>query len=266
MYHSVGCEEMIMRKDLDEHEEKNMKQHLSLTNLKLSNATQQMVDTQDKLSSIKDELTGTKTQLDDALKQIKRLLIAMNQTATTTKRGPFYTIDVRSNASRACWSALLATTAITTSGGHICPVIWKFSEFNEMVKNEATMVTKSFYSHDKGYNMCLHIDAAGNGDGKGTHLSVFLYLMKGCYDDKLTWPLRGTYEFKLLNQVSDCEHHIQTLTYKDDGDITDRVIEGETAKCGFGYPQFISNEDLNRITNICQYLKDDCIFLQISKV
>ena len=45
----------------------------------------------------------------------------------------------------------------------------------------------SLYSHDKGYKMCVRVDAAGYNDGKGTHLSMSLYLMKGPHDDELTW-------------------------------------------------------------------------------
>ena len=45
--------------------------------------------------------------------------------------------------------------------------------------------------------MCLRVDAAGYGDGKGTHVSVYLHLMKGPRDDKQEqsghWPLRGTF-------------------------------------------------------------------------
>ena len=63
--------------------------------------------------------------------------------------------------------------------------------------------------------MCLHVNPAGNNDGKDTHLSVFLYLMKGHYDDELTWPLRGKFEVKFLNQISDCKHHSWTMIYDD---------------------------------------------------
>ena len=55
--------------------------------------------------------------------------------------------------------------------------------------------------------MCLRVDATGNGDGEGTHLLVFLHFMKGSHDDELTWPLKAEYEIKLLNRISDSEHH-----------------------------------------------------------
>ena len=53
----------------------------------------------------------------------------------------------------------------------------------------------------------MHVDAAGHGKGKDTHLSVYLYLMEGPHDDELTWPLRGKFEIKLLNQISDTLHY-----------------------------------------------------------
>ena len=42
-----------------------------------------------------------------------------------------------------------------------------------------------FYSHSEGYKMCLRVDANGNGDGKGTHVSVFVCLVRGEFDDVL---------------------------------------------------------------------------------
>ena len=64
--------------------------------------------------------------------------------------------------------------------------------------------------------MCLNVDAAGNGDGEGTHLSVFLAVMKGSHDDELTWPLRGKIEIKLLNQISDSAHYCRGIVAFDD--------------------------------------------------
>ena len=40
--------------------------------------------------------------------------------------------------------------------------------------------------------------------------------MKGPHDDGLTWPLRGEFEVKLLNQVSDGDHHSETVDFDDD--------------------------------------------------
>ena len=123
-------------------------------------------------------------------------------------------------------------------------------------------------THNKGYKMCLSVDAASHKDGKGTHLSVYLCLMKGPHDGELTWPLRGKFKIKLLNQINDSEHHsVNSLNYDDHvpNECVNKVIESEKAT-GWGNAQFISNEDLHKTTPTCQYLKDDCVFFQVTKL
>ena len=136
-------------------------------------------------------------------------------------------------------------------GTQACPVTFKMEEYNHKAAKNMECDSDSFYTHNKGYKMCLSIYAGSYGDSEGTHLSVFLYLMKGSHDDELTWSLRGKFEIKLLNQISDSEHHSRTLTYDDDDedndDSTNRVTQDDTAPFGWGYHKFIFNEDLQRI-------------------
>ena len=115
--------------------------------------------------------------------------------------------------------------------------------------------------------MSLRVNAAGYGDGKGTHLSVLLSLMKGPHDDELTWPLSGEYRIELLNQISDCEHHSLTMSFSTSSNhVVARVIEEERTKRSLGNSMFISHEDLQKTTPTCQYLKDDCLFFQVTKL
>ena len=114
----------------------------------------------------------------------------------------------------------------------------------------------------------MRIYAAGNGDGNGTHLSVYLSLVEGSHNDELTWPLRGRkFEIKLLNQISDSEHHSMIVIYDDDtpDNYNSRVREGNRG-IGWGWSRYISTEDLNKITPRYQFLKDDCLFFQVTKL
>ena len=167
------------------------------------------------------------------------------------------------------WPDKLAVMAMMSkSSDQKCPVILRMSQFNKQMKNNVEWYSDSFYTHDKGYKMCLSVDASGHKDGKGTHLSVYLHLMKGHHDDELTWPLRGKFEIKLLNQISDSEHHLMTVTYDDymKSSSADRVIHGDKNIKGWGKSLFISNRDLHKTTPTCQYLKDDCLFFQVTKL
>ena len=134
-------------------------------------------------------------------------------------------------------------------------------EYNIKKRDKVQWYSDPFFCYNKGYKMCLRVYAAG--DGKGTHLSVYLNLMKGPHDDELTWPLRGKLEIKLLNQIRDSKHHSITLSY--DSINVGRLTEQNRGN-GWGYHQFISNDNLNKTTPTCQYLKDDCLFFQVTKL
>ena len=70
------------------------------------------------------------------------------------------------------------------SGDQACPVAMKFANFASKKTDKSDWDSEPFYSHDKGYKLLLNVWPDGH-----THLSVFLYLMKGPHDDKLMWPV-----------------------------------------------------------------------------
>ena len=104
-----------------------------------------------------------------------------------------------------------------------------------MKENDKEWYSEPFSTHNMGYKICLTTDTAGDGSSRGTHLSVFLMLMKGSHDDELRWPLRGEFEIKLFNQISDSEHRSVTVTFDDNTDGPDhRVMEGDISEDGWG--------------------------------
>ena len=187
--------------------------------------------------NMKEHLMMTKSKLDEALKQIDDVAALVN-----AHLRPFQ----------------LDTMATTMTG--VCPVTIKITDYKYRKTDRIYWYSSSFYSHNSGYKLCLSIDANGDRDYKGTHLSAFLYIMKGSYDDELTWPLIGEFEIKLLNQISDNEHHSKVIQLGDDRH--GRVIESIRSIDGWGYPNYISNEDLQKSPS-CQFLKNDCLFLQV---
>ena len=168
------------------------------------------------------------------------------------------------------WPIILDVKAtMLQSDTQMSPVTIKMSEYNGKKKDKVQWYSDPFCTYHKGYKMCLNIDAAGVYASEGTHLSAFLFLMKGPHDDELTWPLREKFGMKLLNQISDSEHHSMTVTYDDrasDNGAAGRVTVGNRSKTGLGWERYISNEDLNKVTPTCQYLRDDCLFFQVTKL
>ncbi|XP_044275572.1 TNF receptor-associated factor 1-like [Varanus komodoensis] len=91
--------------------------------------------------------------------------------------------------------------------------LWKVPEV-ELRMREAragsrpALYSPFFYTSRYGYKLRLKLFLNGDGTGAGTHLSVFLVLMKGEYDFLLKWPFRHKVTFTLLDQVH--KHHIST--------------------------------------------------------
>ena len=99
----------------------------------------------------------------------------------------------------------------------VAPVIFKLSKFSQWLKAKEEWDSSPFIAFKEGYQMYLKVYATGYGDGEDTHISVFLYLMKGPFDDKLEqsghWPLRGTFTIELLNQLNDSDHYSRMMQF-----------------------------------------------------
>ena len=78
-----------------------------------------------------------------------------------------------------------------------------FPKVYQVKKTDEEVYLPGFYTHHNGYKMCLRFAPNGNGSGKGTHVSIFTYLMKGSYDFNLKWPFRGEITVQIVNQARD---------------------------------------------------------------
>ena len=118
-------------------------------------------------------------------------------------------------------------------------------DFERLKNNDEEWYSPSFYTHIGGYKMCLKITANGQAGGKRTHVSLYVYMMKGEFDSHLKWPFKGEITVELVNQKEGgekCERKPVEHTDECD-DNFQKVTEGDRGK-GWGYPQFISHSDL----------------------
>ena len=99
--------------------------------------------------------------------------------------------------------ALLVQTLQATSYSGV--FVWKIPEVTRRRHEARTGRTLSlysapFYTSRHGYKLCLRLYMAGDGSGKGSHLSFFLTIMRGEFDSLLRWPFRQTVSLALLDQ------------------------------------------------------------------
>ena len=149
----------------------------------------------------------------------------------------------------------------------VLPTVIRMHDFTKKKKEKEQWYSRPFFAFDGGYQMCLRVDAAGDSKGEGTHVSVYLYLMKGPYDDELEqsghWPLRGSFTIELLlYKINDIFHFsykrkVVFDMYTSDN-ITNRVINGNRAAQGWGFHKFIPHSMLQNT------VADDSVQFKIS--
>ena len=144
------------------------------------------------------------------------------------------------------------------------PAKFVMTNFKEMKARNEQWHSPPFYT--QGYKLCLRVDANGY---KSEYISVFAFLMRGEFDDRLKWPFQGHVTVAMLNQLEDNNHtsHTMRFTEAKSNSVIGRVTNGDIASSGWGCQNFIAHTDLNfKPAKKCQYLKDDCLHFQIVKV
>ena len=141
---------------------------------------------------------------------------------------------------------------------------FKLLSFSRMRRDDVDFYSTPFYTSHNGYKLCINIEANGNGEGKGTHVSVYACLMKGDNDDSLTWPFTGSVTTELLNQLEEKNHYARMYMYPYSSSASKRVTNGQRGR-GFGHRKYISHSDLNyNAVKKCQYLVNDTLFFRVS--
>ena len=268
-YFCVGCETKVARKDYAKHKKENVEEHLMKanialkyelddTNFELTSTRQDLIDATVALADAKHELTNTNEQLATALQRISVLEALMYITMNEVAARPSISRALVQSSLR--WPVRLAAMAlISKSDDQLCPVVLEISNFNEAKRRNLTLYSSLFNS--SGCRLRMHVLPNGYGDGKTSHLSCYLYCMTYSCDDG---PSSENFEIKLLNQISNNRHHSVFVTCYNGS--TRRSTSVGRAKPGWGKSQFISNENLHVATATCQFLKDDCLFFQVTQV
>ena len=85
-------------------------------------------------------------------------------------------------------------------------MIWKISNFSQIMDDARTgrqisLFSIPFFTSRFGYKMCLRLYPLGDGAGKGTHMSLFMAMMQGEFDNLLQWPFTYKVTLMLVNQM-----------------------------------------------------------------
>ena len=144
--------------------------------------------------------------------------------------------------------------------------IWRITNFKQQFESarnadeEAALFSQPFYTSQYGYKLRLKIYLNGRDRGKGTHLSLYLIIMKGEYDALLDWPFDQKITFYLLDQGEQRKHKMHQLSPNRSLPNVKAVFNRPAMKenLGIGNPSFVSHEIIDQN----EYIKDDLIYIK----
>ena len=152
--------------------------------------------------------------------------------------------------------------SVCTNGLFVWPVKQFRAQF-EAARNsdeEIAIFSQPFYTSQYGYKLRIKAYLNGRDRGKGTHLSLYLIIMKGEYDALLEWPFNQKITFYLLDQGEERKHKIHQLSPNRSLPNVRAVFNKPTGKenLGIGNPSFVSHEAIDA----GEFVKDDTIFMK----
>jgi hypothetical protein len=156
--------------------------------------------------------------------------------------------------------ALDSRLSHTENSNHDGTMIWKIAPLSQRISDAengkcTTLFSLPFYSGRYGYKMCLCLYIMGDGIGKGTHLSLFLVVMRGESDNILQWPFTHKVTFKLINQAGGRD---AIKTFQPDPMSASFRKPKSNMNGAYGYPRFFSHAELKR----GGFVMDDTIFIK----
>ncbi len=95
------------------------------------------------------------------------------------------------------------------------PFYYTVLNYEQCKKGNLVLMSPPFYSHPKGYKMCLHIYPNGLPSGARTHMALLVYIMRGEFDDTLQWPFTGRVTIDMCNNKSQQWTQVKVVDFKE---------------------------------------------------
>lgn len=213
----AGCTKKFPRKDMDAHIAENLALHMSLQAI---NHKKELEVYQGEMKQLKDqilmlekekeilkkqtqeELKGTETQLKQSMEELKLENQMLRQQVDEhnqdiRKMKAYYGYRSFENVKAEVDSCKKDMMALHTHL-RLLPVEVTLRNFEISRANKIKWLSDPFYTHSHGYKLCLCVYPNGQSDGLDTHVSVYVYIMRGDFDDELIWPFKNTVTVELL--------------------------------------------------------------------
>ncbi|XP_037327880.2 TNF receptor-associated factor 5 isoform X1 [Pungitius pungitius] len=146
-------------------------------------------------------------------------------------------------------------------------LVWKIDDFGSRREAEVRgqppcLSSVPFHAGTCGYNLAARVYLNGDGEGRGTHVSLYVVLLPGDFDALLPWPFRQTVTLSLLDQSGAANH--RSLSFRPDPTSKSfgRPAAGSAGNVAVGFPCFVPLGELEP-RHSAEYVKDDALFVKV---
>ncbi len=243
----AGCKVELSRRDMANHLRDNIVDHMTLMSLKHREDREEVIALKEENQLENDSLACVKTKSNnlqfDLDVRVEDLLCKIVE----------FKSEIRSETSQA------TASCVQPSLCRVPPVEIVVTNMKCLRQQRDNWISEPFYSRG-GYKMVLNVYPYGNQGGSGTHLSLYISILKGEYDHQLKWPFLGEVTITLVDQRLG-RHKTYTLEYTREDSSCGARRYNNTLTGALGYPTLIEHKYLPP-----NYLKDDCLVFRIDDI
>lgn len=241
-YAVLGCSFNVKRCDMVAHVEGDRQSHLDMA-----------VETTMSLKSKVSELEQFRTRSEATMAKLENAIAVLQIESKSSTKGAIKA-TAQETAKKGTVKKKKEKAKAPQDGQYIST--FKVRKYADKKGLKKSFRSQSFYTKC-GYNLAIEVCVYGNGMYTGTHVSVFVHVMKGRNDSKLSWPLVGEVTITLVNQVENKNHYSTPLSLLPEHNLR----PGKN----LGYRSFIPHKDLAFDSDLnTQYLKQDCLEFRVS--
>ena len=153
-------------------------------------------------------------------------------------------------------------------------MIWKISNVREKMcdaqsERQVSIYSLPFYTSKSGYKLCIRLYLNGDGNARGTHMSIFLVILRGNYDNLLKWPFTYRVSFCLFDQRSIIESDSKTQpkhiidSFRPDPNSNSFRKPQTSMNIASGIPKYCPLNILDQPADINRYIINDTMYIKV---
>ena len=241
-FNYAGCGAKLQRRLMPTHLKENVEYHLSFV-VRASMDAKEIVQQQgDQIKQQEDQIKQQGDQIKQQGEQIKQQGEQFAQQAFNTNQQLIYKeVQIKALASGKKFTIL--------------PKLFVMDRFSYHKSAKDSWFSPPFYSHLGGFKLCLRVDANGKTTGIGTHMSMYVFLMRGEFDNYLVWPLNFDIRILVVKDYTQRKFSQTIISFRN----TNRALTNNTAQFPVsGYDKYLPHTELNG------YLHNDSLYFIVS--